>query len=104
MCVAAAACLANPRGVHPTLPALVVPALRELMRRSTQSSLISAAAALLSEGIGTARWLDYAGMGDAARMETLDEAIAIVEALSAGMERSVHAVVRLKKENENGNL
>jgi hypothetical protein len=33
-------------------------------------------------------------MGDAARMETLDEAIAIVEALSAGMERSVHAVVR----------
>jgi hypothetical protein len=94
VCVAAAACLANPRGVHPTLPALVVPALRELMRRSTQSSLISAAAALLSEGIGTARWLDYAGMGDAARMETLDEAIAIVEALSAGMERSVHAVVR----------
>ena len=94
VCVAAAACLANPRGVHPTLPALVVPALRELMRRSTQSSLISAAAALLSEGIGTARWLDYAGMGDAARMETLDEAIAIVEALSAGMERSVHAVAR----------
>jgi hypothetical protein len=94
VCVAAAACLANPRGVHPTLPALVVPALRELMRGSMQSSLISAAAALLSEGIGTARWLDYAGMGDAARMETLDEAIAIVEALSAGMERSVHAVVR----------
>ena len=94
VCVAAAACLANPRGVHPTLPALVVPALRELMRRSMQSSLISAAAALLSEGIGTARWLDYAGMGNAARMETLDEAIVIVEALSAGMERSVHAVVR----------
>jgi hypothetical protein len=94
VCVAAAACLANPRGVHPTLPALVVPALRELMRGSMQSSLISAAAALLSEGIGTARWLDYAGMGDAARMETLDEAIAIVEALSAGMERSVHAVAR----------
>ena len=64
------------------------------MRGSSQSSLISAAAALLSEGIGTARWLDYAGMGDAARMETLNEAIAIVEALSAGMERSVHAVVR----------
>ena len=70
-----------PPGTHPTLHALVVPALLELMRSCERVSLAGAAASMLGEGVERIGW----GIGEPGGRfleETLREACDTAEALA----------------------